>query len=412
MGETRHAPVHRVPVRLSPEGVDQHGENARLRALGAAVEVELPDGVTAWAITRHEELQRLLGDPRVVKDLRHWAAWARGEVPESWPMLSFVSVRAMTATDGAAHRRLRGLVAQGFTARRIEALRPRVGHIVEDLLDGLASDAPGPVDLRERFSGPLPISVICELLGIPEDRREELHALSAVMTDTTMDRAGVLSVQRSMYAGLGSLIAAKREKPGDDLTSDLIAAREAGDRLTEEELVGTLLLMFVAGHNTTLNLITNAVRALLTHPGQLALARSGARPWSAVTEETLRWDAPVGRFPLRFALEDIEVDGTVIPKGDAILAAYGATGRDEVLHGPDAERFDITRDSSRHLAFGHGPHFCLGASLGRLEVEVALPALFGRFPGLALAVPVEELVPLPSIVSNSPRSLPVLLTRG
>ncbi len=411
MGNNLHAAVRRAPVRLSPEGVDQHGENARLRALGAAVEVELPDGVTAWAITRHEELQRLLGDPRVVKDLGRWGAWQRGEVPESWPMLSFVSVRAMTATDGAAHRRLRGLVAQGFTARRIESLRPRVVRIVEDLLDGLAADAPGPVDLRERFSYPLPIMVICELLGIPEDRREALHALSAVMTDTTMDRAKVLEIQRSMYAGLGALIAAKREEPGDDLTSDLIAAREAGDRLTEEELVGTLLLMFVAGHNTTLNLITNAVRALLTHPDQLALARSGARPWSAVTEETLRWDAPVGRFPLRFALEDIDVGGVVIPKGDAILAAYGATGRDDLLHGPDAERFDITRDSSRHLAFGHGPHFCLGAPLGRLEAEIALPALFDRFPGLALAVPAEELVPLPSIVSNSPRSLPVLLTR-
>ncbi|GAA0452971.1 cytochrome P450 [Streptomyces sp. NPDC046215] len=412
MGESGRMPADRVPVRLSPEGLDQHGENARLRALGAAVEVELPDGVTAWAITRHEELQRLLGDPRVVKGVEHWAARARGEVPDSWPMLSFVTVRAMTATDGDAHRRLRGLVAQGFTARRIEALRPRIAHIVGELLDGLAADAPGPVDLRERFAYPLPIGVICELLGIPDERREELHALSAVMTDTTMAPEGVLKVQRSMYAGLGELIALKRESPGDDLTSDLIAARERGDRLSEEELVGTLLLMFVAGHNTTLNLLTNAVRALLTHPDQLALVRDGARPWSAVTEETLRWDAPVGRFPLRFATEDIEVDGAVIPKGAAILAAYGATGRDEAVHGPDADRFDVTRASSRHLAFGHGPHFCLGAPLARLEAELALPALFDRFPGLALAEPAERLRPLPSIVSNSSGSLPVLLSRG
>jgi cytochrome P450 len=168
-----------------------------------------------------------------------------------------------------------------------------------------------------------------------------------------------------------------------------------------------VLQILVAGHGTTLNLITNAVRALLAHPGQLDLVRSGRATWSAVVEETLRWDSPVGQFPLRYAVEDIAIGGAVIPKGDAFLASYAAAGRDPERHGPDADRFDVTRPAGRHLTFGYGPHYCLGAPLARLEAEIALPALFARFPGLRAAGAPGEPEPLPSMVSNSVQVFPV-----
>jgi 2-hydroxy-5-methyl-1-naphthoate 7-hydroxylase len=399
-----------APVRLDPAAADKHAENALLRELGAAVEVELPDGVRAWAIPRHQELHRLLSDPRVGKTVGRWAAFARGEVPPTWPLIGFVVTKGMINADGDAHRRLRGLVGQVFTARRIEALRPRVRQIVDGLLDALAEAAPGPVDLRERFAYPLPMGVISELLGVPEERRDELHRFSVGLTTSTTGPEEELAAQRGMREELDALVAAKRRSPGDDLTSALIAAGQESDRLDGEELVGTLTLLVVAGHSTTLNLITNAIRALATHPGQLALVRSGAVPWSAAVEETLRWDAPVNQFPMRYALEDIEVGGVVIRKGEAILASYGSAGRDPAAHGADAGRFDVTREqATRHLAFSHGPHFCLGAPLARMEAEIALEALFGRFPGLRLAEAPEQLVPLPSLISNGTRTLPVLL---
>ncbi|WP_189134438.1 cytochrome P450 family protein [Wenjunlia tyrosinilytica] len=433
------ATTARAPFRLDPEGGDRHAENAQLRDIAAAVEVELPDGVTAWAVPRHEALHRLLSDPRVAKGAEHWSALANGEVPETWPMIGIVSGKSMMTADGQSHRRLRALVSEAFTPRRTEALRPRVEQITHELLDALAAEAPGPVDLRERFAYPLPMSVISELLGVPEEDRDMLHELSVSIVSTSTGPADVLATQRAMYGYLDSLVAAKRRSPADDVTSALIATHDEGDRLNETELAGTLVLLIVAGHGTTLNLITNATRALLTHPEQLALVRYGSRSWEAVVEETLRWDSPVNQFPMRYALEDIDVDGTVIPKGAAILASYASTGRDSAFHGEDADRFDITRGPTRHLAFGHGPHFCLGAALARMQAHIALAALFDRFPGLTLADQPDRpdrpdrpghpdqpdqpghpgnpgnpgnpgsMAPLPTMISNSTRTLPVLL---
>lgn len=398
-----------APVRLDPLGRDQHGQNEGLRALGPVVPVELPGGVPAWSVTRHDLLQELLADPRVGKDHRHWRALADGRVPDGWPLINFVTVPGMTTADGDDHRRLRALVTQAFTPRRVAALRPRVEAMVAELLDRLAAALAdgGTADLRAHFAYPLPMRVICELLGVPEHLRDELHRLCGSVVGSATAPADVLADQRALYALLGGIVADHRATPGDDLTSDLIAADEDGDRLAEQEIAGTLLLMLVAGHETTLNLITNAVRALLAHPEQLALVTAGTVPWAAVIEETLRWDSPVGQFPLRYAIEDIDIAGTRIPRGDAILASYAAVGRDPGRHGPDAGRFDITRPATRHLSFGHGAHFCLGAPLARLEAEIALPALFARFPGLTAAAAPEELEPLPSIVSNSVRVFPV-----
>jgi 2-hydroxy-5-methyl-1-naphthoate 7-hydroxylase len=391
--------------RLDPLGADPHGEGAALRARGPVTLVELPAGITAWAVTGHDELQSLLADPRVGKDVRNWSAMAQGRVPRDWPLLAMVTVPGMTTADGEDHRRLRALVSRGFTPRRVEALRPRVASVVADLLDGLAARAPGPVDFCESFGYPLPMRVIGELLGVPEQLNDALHLHSRTVVSSSATPGQSLAAYQGLSEVLGAVVAEKRERPGDDLTSDLIAVRDADDRLSEPELLGTMILMLVAGHGTTLNLLTNAVRALSAYPEQLALVRSGAVPWSAVVEETLRYDAPVANFPLRYALTDIELGGVVIPRGEAILASYAAAGRDPRQH-PDADRFDLTRTPNRHLSLGHGLHFCLGAPLARLESELALRELYGRFPELTA---VGDGGQIPSFVSNSAQELPVRL---
>lgn len=221
-----------------------------------------------------------------------------------------------------------------------------------------------------------------------------------------------MTANREMAALLGAVAAARAERPGDDLTSALIATRdEDGDRLSQEELIGTLLLMVVAGHETTLALIANAVRALCAHRDQLDLVTSGEAGWSDAVEETLRWDAPVSFFPFRYPVRDLTVDGTVIPQGTPVLAGYSAAGRDPAAHGPDADRFDVTRprrpDAVRHLSLGHGAHFCLGAPLARMEATIALERLFTRFPHLDVAG--TDLPYRSSFVGNSVRALPVRL---
>jgi cytochrome P450 len=235
--------------------------------------------------------------------------------------------------------------------------------------------------------------------------RDELHRHAGMLVRSSATPEESVAARRGMVELLGRVAADRSESPGDDMTSDLLAAREADDRLSEEEVVGTMMLMFIAGHATTLNLITNAVRALTACPEQRDAAVAGTVEWSAVVEETLRHDSPVAHFPLRYALDDIEIGGVLIRRGDGILASYAAAGRDPRRH-QDADRFDATRGPSRHLSFGHGLHFCLGAPLARLEAEVALRELYGRFPGLEVA---GETTPIASFVSNSVQSLPVAL---
>ncbi|MFI6855165.1 cytochrome P450 [Streptomyces sp. NPDC050416] len=411
------------PIVIDPTGRDIHGEAARIRERGPVTPVELPHGVPAWAVSSAPLLKRLLTDPRVSKDARrHWHRWLDGEVSPDWPLYTWVSVQNMFTAYGTDHKRLRTIVSKAFTARRTAELRPRIEEITAALLDRVAKAGAGggadghAVDLREEFCYPLPIQVIGELLGLPEELGPELRAVVDSVFHTSADAAEVADTYARFYAVLGELVAAKRAAPGDDLTSALIAAREeeSGTRLSEQELLDTLMLMISAGHETTVNLLDNAVHALLTHPGQLAHVLGGRASWDDVIEETLRAEAPVASLPLRYAVEDLPLgelggpQGSVIRKGEAILAAYAAAGRDPEQHGPDAGTFDVTRAVKDHLAFGYGVHHCLGAPLGRLEARVALPALFARFPGLALAVPADELRPVDSFISHGHRSLPVL----
>jgi cytochrome P450 len=401
------------PYRLNPAGGSPHADNARLLARGAVAPVLLPGEVEGMAVLGHEALKDFLSRADVAKDPRHFAALHDGRIPAGWPLRTFATVRGMTTADGADHRRLRSLVSKAFTARRVELLRPRVEAMTSDLLDGLERAAEdGVVDLIPHFALPLPIGVIGELLGIDDEYRDTLHRLSDRVVATDAGPEEVMTANREMAALLGTVAAARAERPGDDLTSALIAARdEDGDRLSQEELIGTLLLMVVAGHETTLALIANAVRALCAHRDQLDLVTSGEANWSDAVEETLRWDAPVSFFPFRYPVRDLTVDGTVIPQGTPVLAGYSAAGRDPAAHGPDADRFDVTRprrpDAVRHLSLGHGAHFCLGAPLARMEATIALERLFTRFPHLDVAG--TELPYRSSFVGNSVRALPVRL---
>jgi cytochrome P450 len=400
-----------VRIPLDPFVTDLDGESAKLRAAGPLAAVELPGGVPVWAVTRHAEAKALLTDPRLVKDINRWSAWQRGEIPADWPLIGLANPgRSMLTVDGADHRRLRTLVAQALTPRRVEEMRARITELTERLLDALPADA-DVVDLKAAFAYPLPMYVVADLMGIDEARLPRLKVLFEKFFSTQTPPDEVVATLMELAGIMAETVAAKRAAPGDDLTSALVLASEDGDRLTDEEIVSTLQLMVAAGHETTISLIVNAVVNLSTHPDQRALVLSGEVPWSAVIEETLRYATPTSHVLIRFATGTSSVGDKVIPAGDALIVSYGAIGRDELVHGPTAGDFDITRETrTRHISFGHGPHVCPGAALSRLEAGVALPALYARFPRLDLAVPASALRNKPVVTQNDLFELPVRLT--
>jgi cytochrome P450 len=402
---------------MDPSGAAVQADAAALREAAAVCPVMLPDGVPGMIVSRYQELRDLLADPKVAKNARHFTAYQEGRIPARWQLNAFALVDGMTTADGDDHRRLRGLAVKAFTPRRVAAMRPWIEKLTGDLLAALPehTGAEGTVDLREHFAYPLPMGVISELLGVDTAHRDGLHGLTHLLVNTSSSAGDAMAAQAEIHAILARVVADRRAHPGDDLTSALIAARDedlhdGAERLSDEELTGTLLLMIVAGHETTLNLITNAVRALCGHPEQLALVLSGDVSWDAVVEETLRWDSPVANFPFRYPTTDLMIDGVPVPRGTPVLAGYAAAGRDPREYGRDAGRFDVTRPpGTRHLAFGHGAHYCLGAPLARLEAVIALRNLYAAHPRLALAVPDESLPPLPGFIGNSVLELPVRL---
>ncbi|MCX4970123.1 cytochrome P450 [Streptomyces sp. NBC_00654] len=396
-------------IALDPFVTDLDGEGAVLRAAGPLAEVELPGGVHCYAVTHHAEAKALLTDSRIVKDINVWGAWQRGEIPMDWPLIGLANPgRSMLTVDGTEHRRLRTLVAQALTVKRVERLREGIEALTKASLDRLAELPEGQrVDLKAEFAYPLPMNVISELMGVDAADHPRLKELFEKFFSTQTPPEEVPQMMADLGTHFTKIVDGKRANPGDDLTSALIAASEDGDRLTDEEIVNTLQLIIAAGHETTISLIVNVVEALQTHPEQRARVLNGEIPWEGVIEETLRWNTPTSHVLIRFATEDVEVGDKVLPKGEALIVSFGALGRDEQAYGPTAGEFDATRTPNRHIAFGHGPHVCPGAALSRLEAGIALPALYERFPNLDLAVPAEELRNKPIVTQNDLYELPV-----
>ncbi|WP_181874312.1 cytochrome P450 family protein [Marinitenerispora sediminis] len=350
---------------------------AELRERGPAHHVRLPTGQEVWLVVGYEEARAALADPRLTKDWRR-AAGLGSDVEGP------LGIHMLTA-DPPQHTRLRRLVAREFTPRRIEALRPRVHRITEELLD--AFPASGRVDLVDAFAFPLPITVICDLLGVPFLDRSSFRAWTQELlapTDGERSRERTLPLMRDY---LTDLIARKRTEPGDDLFSALIRTTdEDGDRLSAGELRAMAFLLLVAGHETTVNLIANGILALLTHPEQMAALVADWSLLDGAVEEMLRYDGPVEHATSRFTLEPVQVGDQVIPGGGApVLVVLAAADRDPARF-PGADAFDIRRPAGGHLAFGHGIHFCLGAPLARMEGRIAVRALLERHPDLALDV--------------------------
>ena len=365
---------------------------AELRERGAVHAVTLADGHAAWLVVRYDEARAALNDARLSKDMHAALAMDSGIVAEGLPGPAFA--RHMLSVDPPDHTRLRRLVSCVFTPRRVERLEPRVQAIVDDLIDRIAALGPAArVDLVSTFAFPLPFTVICELLGVPEPERaplgRELGALLApVSTPAEHERAQAAS--DAVVSMLTELVEFKTTAPGDDLVSGLVDARDGDERLTQQELLSTIFQLILAGHDTTTSLIGNGVVALLRNPEQLAALRADPSKLPAAVEELLRYDAPVPHSTFRYAVEPVELGGATIPAGAQVIICLAAANRDPARY-DHPELLDIGREEGRHLGFGHGIHHCLGAPLARMEGVVAFGSLLRRFPQLQLAVPSDEL---------------------
>jgi len=365
---------------------------ASVRELGPVHRVTLADGHDAWLVVGYEEARKALNDTRLSKDMHAALASGEGVVAEGLPGPAFA--RHMLSVDPPDHTRLRRLVSAAFTPRRVESLRAPVQAIIDRLLDEVEAAGPdATVDLVSAFAFPLPFTVICELLGVPEPDRGPLgRGLTALLMPTTTDAeyAKAKAGSDTVVGMLEALVEAKQSDPGDDLVSALISARDGQERLTTQELLSTIFQLIVAGHDTTASLIGNAVVALLEQPDQLAELRSAPASVAAAIEELLRFDAPVPHSTFRYAVAPIDIAGETIPTGAQVIICLAAANRDGDHYG-HPEQLDLDRTETRHLAFGHGIHFCLGAPLARMEGQLAIGTLLRRFPELRLAVPSSEL---------------------
>lgn len=385
---------------LAPELLaDPYTGFARMREEAPVVKVSLMGGPPMLLVTRHDDVRAVLTDPRFVTDpelaggpgMRQIMLEQLG-VPDD--LVDYLLHNILT-TDGADHTRLRKLVSRAFTVKRVQGLRPRVEEITAGLLDDLAeAGADGrPVDIVEKFGYPLPITVICELVGVPEPDRPQWHEWGRVLT--SMDPERIPAVLRAAVDHVHALIDARRAEPADDLITALVQAQdEDGDRLSDREMVTMIFALVMAGHETTAHLVSNATLALLTHPDQLALLRAEPGRWPQAVGELMRLRGPVQFTQNRYPTTDVVIGGVDVPAGTPVLAGLLSANTDpRAYSGPD--RLDVTREAGRgdgHLGFGQGVHYCLGAALARQEAEVALRMLFDRFPRIELAVPPAEIV--------------------
>lgn len=345
-----------------------------------------------WFVTGYAEAETVLRDhKRFVKNYHNTlTAEQRAQLPPL-PRLAQLLDQHMLNLDGADHMRQRTLVNKAFTTRIINGMHDRVQHIADELLDNV--QAKGAMDLIDEYAFPLPIVVIAEMLGIPAADRNRFRAWSDAfvtpsLTEAEWRRAERLLNEFTDY--LGAIFAERRQQPRNDLITALIQAEEAGDQLSEEELYSMVVLLIVAGHETTVNLIGNGTLALLRNPDQLARLKANPDLMPNAIEELLRYDGPVERATLRFAAVDVELGGQTIRRSEPVAVVLAGADRDPA-HFANPDTLDLTRDNSRHLAFGYGVHYCVGAPLARLEGRIALDTLLRRLPNLRLAAPVEAL---------------------
>ncbi len=357
-------------------------------------------GRFSYLVTGYAEAREAFTDPRLSKNTARFFA-GRPSNRDLHPAVS----QNMLATDPPQHARLRSLVTKAFSTRAVARLRPYIADLVDELLD--AWPERGPVDLVAGLAVPLPVTVICEMLAVPEADRELVHSWSGELF-AAGDPQRIDAASYAVGKYMTDLVASRRGSPGESLLDDLIAVRDGQDRLTEDELVSLAVLLLVAGHETTTNFIGNAALALLQHPDSLALLRAEPELLGTALEELLRFDSPVGIATFRYSTEALTLGGTDIPAGVPVLIAPGAANRDP-LRFPGPDRLDLNRGATGHLAFGHGVHRCLGAPLARAEGELALRAVLSRFPDIRLAHPAEQLEWRHTRLTRGLTSLPVIL---
>ncbi|MFD9741122.1 cytochrome P450 [Umezawaea sp. NPDC059074] len=367
------------PEFFNEPGQNPHSWNAALRAGCPVHKINHPPGAEAYVVADYANTLKSFSDPRLSKRVDNAPAWFREQLHDASPVL----IKNMLTADPPNHTRLRKLVSRAFTARRMEQLRPRIQEITAELIDELPES--GETDLM-KLAYRLPMRVICELLGVPDDDRSQVQQDVAMLSEAPYpdeERNRLLRVASDKIEQyLVDLLAVRRLDLGEDLVSSLIRAAD-DDVFTEEELVSTLVLLIIAGHKTTANLIGNGTQALLRHPDQLALLRDDPSLAGGAVEEFLRYESPVFRGTLRVAAEDMDIEGVDIAKESFVHLLFSSANRDpEAFEDPD--NLDITRSPNRHFGFGHGAHFCPGAPLSRVEGSVVFPELLRRLPGLRL----------------------------
>jgi cytochrome P450 len=394
------APVP-FPFAQPPSLYHPAPELGELREQRPVAPVVFPDGATAWLVTRHADVRQVLTDPRFSR-----AQAVAGSVEMGLGRLASESILGL---DPPEHTRLRRLVAGAFTARRVEQLRPRVVSIVDELLLALRKQ-PQPADLVGNFSLTLPVRVICELLGVPEEDQHRFHGWSdAAMGDRTRDPQIMLAAFENLQGYLSELIAAKRAKPGDDLMTALIDARDNADRLSEAELVNLGVSLLIGGHETTANQIVMILLTLRAHPEQWAALQADPSRVPAAIEELMRFTqlGSGGASMARFTTEPVELSGVTIPAGAAVLPAIGAANRDPRTFA-DPDSLDLARsDAHGHIGFGAGVHHCLGAQLARMELQEALAGILRNLPGFTIAVDDADIAFKPTMLLRSVSTLPV-----
>ncbi|MEU6272051.1 cytochrome P450 [Streptomyces populi] len=398
-------PAERAPIDVAALADDPYAVYAEFRRAGPVHRITGTDGLPAWLVTGYDDVRAALTDPRLSLDKRN--VTPGGYRGMALPPALDANLLNMDPPD---HTRIRRLVSRAFTPRRIERLREPVRRTADELLDVIAADE--RADLIASYAAPLPITVICDLLGVaPADRLDFRSWTDALMAPDPTRPSLAREAIGNMLSFLTRLIAGKRTAPADDLLSAMIAVRDEEDRLNEDELTSLAFLVLFAGYENTVHLIGNAVLALLRHPEQAAESRADPTRLSAVVEESARYDGPMPLAIRRFPTEDVSIGGVGIPAGETVLLSLAAAHRDPRRFS-DPDRFDIHRDATGHLALGHGIHYCLGAPLARMETEIALSALLDRFPDMTLDVSPSELRWRPSMRSRGLLALPVRTGRS